>query len=334
MKKMLIVGSVFLVIGCLYVSIAVPVAYKPLIKIKEKLSEMISTPTDQMLAQELEPTEKPLKQATATRKSTPTIRIFSTRKPTETHIPSVTSTPTATLAYQFLLDKPDREFGLVTKVMDGNTIVVVIYRQFLTVRYIGVEAPRLDAEDPAEAELAKRAAEFNKELVLGKVVMLVKDVSEVDKSDRLLRYVFVGGLPGQFVNYEMVKSGMAKVGYVPPDTACIEILTSAEKFAKQDTSWFWAAAPTPTQKRAASSQIAATPQSTTPAPSPTWQSTAQATSTINQREDCDESYPDVCIPSPPPILTCADVPYTNFVVRGDDPHGFDADHDGTGCEAE
>ena len=125
--------------------------------------------------------------------------------------------------------------------------MVVINRQFLTVRYIGVEAPWLDAEDPAEAELAIRAAAFNKELVLGKIVMLVKDVSEVDTSNRLLRYVFVGGLPGQFVNYEMVKNGMAKVGYVPPDTSCIEILTDAEELAKQGPSWFWWLTSTQTQ---------------------------------------------------------------------------------------
>jgi micrococcal nuclease len=50
------------------------------------------------------------------------------------------------------------------------------------------------------------------------------------------------------------------------------------------------------------------------------------------RRDCDPSYPDVCLPSPPPDLDCADVPYRSFRVVGRDPHGFDADHDGIGCE--
>jgi hypothetical protein len=48
--------------------------------------------------------------------------------------------------------------------------------------------------------------------------------------------------------------------------------------------------------------------------------------------NCDPSYPTVCIPPPPPDLDCADVPYTNFTVVGDDPHGFDGDNDGVGCE--
>ena len=47
---------------------------------------------------------------------------------------------------------------------------------------------------------------------------------------------------------------------------------------------------------------------------------------------CDPSYPTVCIPPYPPDLDCADVPYSNFPVVGRDPHGFDGDGDGVGCE--
>jgi len=48
--------------------------------------------------------------------------------------------------------------------------------------------------------------------------------------------------------------------------------------------------------------------------------------------DCDPAYPDVCIPSPPPDLNCGDVPYTNFRVLSPDPHRFDGNKDGVGCE--
>ena len=48
--------------------------------------------------------------------------------------------------------------------------------------------------------------------------------------------------------------------------------------------------------------------------------------------DCDPSYPDVCIPPPPPDLDCVDIPYRNFRVLPPDPHNFDGDHDGIGCE--
>jgi hypothetical protein len=52
---------------------------------------------------------------------------------------------------------------------------------------------------------------------------------------------------------------------------------------------------------------------------------------------CAASYPTVCIPPPPPDLDCGDIPYRNFRVRWDvpnpDPHHFDGDRDGIGCES-
>jgi hypothetical protein len=49
--------------------------------------------------------------------------------------------------------------------------------------------------------------------------------------------------------------------------------------------------------------------------------------------DCDPSYPGVCIPPPPPNLNCDDISFRNFKVKGSDPHGFDRDKDGIGCES-
>jgi hypothetical protein len=47
---------------------------------------------------------------------------------------------------------------------------------------------------------------------------------------------------------------------------------------------------------------------------------------------CDPAYPTVCIPPSPPDLDCTDVPYRNFEVLPPDPHHFDGDRDGIGCE--
>ena len=47
---------------------------------------------------------------------------------------------------------------------------------------------------------------------------------------------------------------------------------------------------------------------------------------------CDPSYPDVCIPPPPPDLNCPDIQFRNFKVVGNDSHGFNGDHNGKGCE--
>ena len=51
------------------------------------------------------------------------------------------------------------------------------------------------------------------------------------------------------------------------------------------------------------------------------------------KQDCLSSYPDFCIPSGPPDLNCSDIRYSDFTVRGSDPHGFDRDNDGIGCES-
>lgn len=56
-------------------------------------------------------------------------------------------------------------------------------------------------------------------------------------------------------------------------------------------------------------------------------------SSLSKVKNCDPAYPDFCIPSPPPDLDCKDVPYKNFRVLPPDPHRFDGDKDGIGCES-
>ena len=55
--------------------------------------------------------------------------------------------------------------------------------------------------------------------------------------------------------------------------------------------------------------------------------------TIQSNENCDTSYPDVCISPYPPDLDCGQIPYADFKVLQPDPHGFDRDNDGIGCES-
>lgn len=47
---------------------------------------------------------------------------------------------------------------------------------------------------------------------------------------------------------------------------------------------------------------------------------------------CDPSYPDVCIAPYPPDLDCRDIVVRGFQVLPPDPHNFDGDYDGIGCE--
>lgn len=70
-----------------------------------------------------------------------------------------------------------------------------------------------------------------------------------------------------------------------------------------------------------------------PLPQPTPMPLPPATPTPQPAANCHPSYPTVCIPPPPPDLDCGDIPHRRFQVVGSDPHGFDRDNDGIGCES-
>lgn len=53
---------------------------------------------------------------------------------------------------------------------------------------------------------------------------------------------------------------------------------------------------------------------------------------VQAQQQCDPSYPDICLAPPPPDLDCADIDFTSFRVLQPDPHHFDGDKDGIGCE--
>jgi micrococcal nuclease len=104
----------------------------------------------------------------------------------------------------------------VVRVIDGDTFEIYSGEK---VRLICVDTPER-GEDGFE-----EATRFLEELVLNKEVRLEKDVSERDKYDRLLRYVFVSASGKEvFVNKEIVKVGYGEIMRVEPDTKlCDEI---------------------------------------------------------------------------------------------------------------
>ncbi len=50
------------------------------------------------------------------------------------------------------------------------------------------------------------------------------------------------------------------------------------------------------------------------------------------QDNCSSAYPDICIAPPPPDLDCKDISYRNFKVVAPDPHRFDGNKNGIGCE--
>jgi len=128
------------------------------------------------------------------------------------------------------------EVFLVDKVIDGDTIRL---RNGRVVRYIGIDTPETSQGRECFAE---EAAKMNKELVLGKKVRLVRDVSGTDRYGRLLRYVYVSEDESQdeiFVNEYLVRMGYASVMTYPPDITYSSLFVEAERQAREESRGLW-----------------------------------------------------------------------------------------------
>lgn len=90
------------------------------------------------------------------------------------------------------------------------------------------------------------------------------------------------------------------------------------------------------ERSALESQVRDCPSTTMPVlPAPTPGPTPVATPIASGGATsgaCDPAYPTVCIPPPPPDLDCPQISFRNFVVLAPDPHRFDGNHDGVGCQ--
>ena len=148
-----------------------------------------------------------------------------------------------------VVDPVNQETGvLVTKVVDGDTIEISAIGGSSSgreggqkVRYVGIDTP--ETVDPRRAVgcFGKEASNKNKELVEGKVVILEKDITNVDKYNRLLRYVYLKQSDGSllFVNDYLVREGYAKNYTYPPDVKFNEQFRQAEREAREANKGLW-----------------------------------------------------------------------------------------------
>jgi len=181
---------------------------------------------------------------------------------------------------------------IVASVVDGDTLRLADGQ---TIRLIGVDSP-----ERGECGFGP-ATSLTKSLTLGKRVTLGTGArDDRDRYGRLLRYVQVGSTD---VGLELLRAGLATARYDSRDGYGRHPRESI--YVRVDDATPQRACRTPTPK---------------PTPGPT------------RTSNCDPSYPGVCIAPPPPDLDCADIAYRNFRVVGTDPHRFDADDDGIGCE--
>ena len=140
--------------------------------------------------------------------------------------------------------------GVVDRVVDGDTIHVIVDGQDLTVRMIGINTPEtVKPNSPVEC-YGPESSEFAKTVLTGQRVTLEFDATQgrTDQYDRTLAYVWVENGDGgsDLFNLASVALGYAyERQYGPTPYAWKELFAGAQKAAQLADSGLWGACPAP-----------------------------------------------------------------------------------------
>lgn len=208
------------------------------------------------------------------------------------------------------------ERATVTRVVDGDTVHARIDAAggIEKIRFIGVDTPESTTRhEPYGAE----ASRFTKSRLDGAIVYLEYDLERHDRYGRVLAYIWLrppsdgsaADVRANMFNAALLIEGYAQTATYPPNVRYVDAFRGFQTEARAAGRGLWAQ------------------------PGTSQQSAAPAGSGGGSRPGCDPSYPDVCIAPPPPDLDCTDISHRRFRVLQPDPHRFDGDRDGIGCES-
>ncbi len=149
-------------------------------------------------------------------------------------------------------DKMDKFYqkAWVTNTIDGDTIEIEIGGNTYKLRLIGMNTPEIHHPNKGVEFFGKEAYEFTQKTLKNKEVYLEKDVSETDKYQRLLRYVWLtlpkdpenptyDEVKNQSLNGILVRDGYANAVTFPPDIKYADYLAKIEKEAKSENKGLW-----------------------------------------------------------------------------------------------
>ena len=127
----------------------------------------------------------------------------------------------------------------VKRVVDGDTIELETGERL---RYIGIDTPETKHPKKPVQCYGEEAYQENKKLIEGKTIRMIKDISEVDKYKRLLRYVYVAtpaSPSGLLINDYLVRNGFAFAVTFPPDVAKADQFREAQQEAREKNLGMW-----------------------------------------------------------------------------------------------
>jgi micrococcal nuclease len=131
--------------------------------------------------------------------------------------------------------------GTVTRVVDGDTIIVRLGATNERIRLIGINTPEsVDPRTPVQC-FGKEASHHTAGLLPpGTPVRLVGDAEARDRYGRLLAYVYRQP-DGLFVNLELARDGWAEVLTYPPNVAHTREFVAAVADARAAKRGLWSA---------------------------------------------------------------------------------------------
>jgi micrococcal nuclease len=140
------------------------------------------------------------------------------------------------LLYFLLSDLPSfaHEWINVKWVNDGDTIVLADGRN---VRYIGINAPEIDHGSLKAEPYGYKAKNFNKKMVLSKMIRLELDKERYDQYGRLLAYIFLKD--GKFVNKAMIEHGYAYLLSQRPNVRYYKVMLHSQRNAMSAKLGIW-----------------------------------------------------------------------------------------------
>jgi len=111
-------------------------------------------------------------------------------------------------------EPPASAAAYVTRVVDGDTVEVQLDGEEEDIRYIGVDTPETVKPGAPVDCFGPQASSFNHRLVERRRVRLVFGPERRDQYGRLLAYVYLGD---RLVNAELVRRGLARTLFIPPN---------------------------------------------------------------------------------------------------------------------
>ena len=160
-----------------------------------------------------------------------------------------TEQPAAPVAGQGSVSQPqkgDRLQATVTRVVDGDTLVVDVEGQQRRVRMLGVDTPETVHPNKEVQFYGPEASAFTKKELTGKRVWLEYDVAPLDRYQRHLAYIWTekpsdgeAAIRRGMFNARLLLEGYAKVMTIQPNSRYADLFVRFQEEARRGNRGLW-----------------------------------------------------------------------------------------------